>query len=135
MRAVSDFVIGNTAVRIVDTGRRIRVIDVEKQQVKKQFRKVAAATLFAATLTLGSSLSLINQQNSQTLLNKQVFSLKSEINRLEKENQCLAKSIEENEIPYHVIYKKATALGMHFPKQSRIKEYNYKKGSGIKIYK
>ncbi|MBO4395975.1 MAG: hypothetical protein J5819_06480 [Eubacterium sp.] len=134
MRAVTDYVIGNTAVRIVDTGRKLRVIDVAKEHEKKQFRKVAVATLLAALLTLGSSLSVVDYHSTHTMLDKHVYSLKSEVETLEYENKCLRKKINENTLTYDEIYKKATALGMHLPKRSHVKSYTFKKGTGIKVY-
>ncbi len=134
MRAVTDYVIGNTAVRIVDTGRRLRVIDVEKEREKKQFRKVAIATLLAALLTLGSSLSVVDYHSSHTMLDKHIYSLKSEIEELERENKCLEKKINENTLTYDEIYEKATALGMHFPLKKNVRNYRYKKGNGIRLY-
>ena len=123
MKAVSDFIIGSTAVRIVDTGRRIRVIDVEKQAEKKQFKKTVVATVLAAALTFGTSLTVVNYQSSQTLLDKQVYSLKTEIETLERENKALEKKTEEEKLSYKTIYKKALAMGMDFPKNRQVKEY------------
>ncbi len=135
MRAVSDFIIGTTAVRIVDTGRRIRVIDVEKQAEKKQFKKTVVATILAAALSFGTCLTVVNYQNSQTLLDKQVYSLKTEIDTLERENKILEKKTEEEQLSYNKIYKKALAMGMNFPTKGQVKEYKYKKGTAIHMYR
>ncbi|MEE3467982.1 MAG: hypothetical protein VZQ83_06050 [Eubacterium sp.] len=136
MKAVSEFVIGTTAVRIVDTGRRIRVIDIEKAKERKQFKKTVVAMIFAATLSFATSLSVVNFHNSQTLLDRQIFSLKTEIDSLERENKALEKENEEKEkLSYAKVLKKATAMGMSFPTKKRVKTYTYKKGSGIRFYK
>ena len=135
MKAVSDFIIGSTAVRIVDTGRRIRVIDVEKQAEKKQFKKTVVATVLAAALTFGTSLSVVNYHNSQTLLDKQVYSLKTEIETLERENKALEKQTEDEKLSYKTIYKKAVAMGMGFPTNKQVKEYKYKKGTAVHVYR
>ena len=134
MKAVSDFIIGTTAVRIVDTGRRIRVIDIEKQAEKKQFKKTVVATVLAAALTFGTSLTVVNYQNSQTLLDKQIYSLKTEIDSLERENKALEKQTEDEKLSYKTIYKKALAMGMDFPKTRQVKQYKYKKGTAIHMY-
>ncbi len=134
MKAVSEFIIGSTAVKIVDTGRRIRVIDIEKQLEKKQFKKTVVATVLAAALTLGTSLTVVNYQSSQTLLDKQIYSLKTEIDTLERENKALEKQTEDEKLSYKTIYKKALELGMDFPKNTQLKQYKYKKGTAIHIY-
>ncbi len=136
MKAVSEYIIGTTAVKIVDTGRRIRVIDIEKEHERKQFKKTVVAMIFAAILSFATSLSVVSFHNSQTLLDKQIFTLRSEIDSLERENKVLEKENEEKEkLSYNKILKKATAMGMGFPTKQRVKTYVYKKGSGIKIYK
>ncbi len=135
MKAVSDFIIGNTAVRIVDTGRRIRVIDIEKQAERKQFKKTVVATILTAALSFGTSLTVVNYHNSHTMLDKQVYSLKTEIENLERENKALERKNEEEKLSYKTIYKKAIALGMDFPKNTQVKKYKYKKGTGIHVYK
>ena len=135
MKAVSEYVIGNTAVRIVDTGRRIRVIDIEKEKERKQFKKTAVATILAAALSFATSLSVVSFHNSQTLLDKQIFTLRSEIDSLERENKVLEKENEEKEkLSYAKVLKRATALGMSFPTKKNVKTYTYRKGSGIKFY-
>lgn len=135
MKAVSEYVVGNTAIRIIDTGRRIRVIDVEKRQEQKQFRKAVIATALAAILSFATSLTVVGFHNSQTLLDKQIYSLKSEIDTLERENKILEKKNEEQEkLSYKKIYKRATAMGMHFPKDQQVETYVYKKGSAIRLY-
>lgn len=135
MKAVSEYVIGNTAVRIVDTGRRIRVIDIEQEHKRKQFRKTVVATVLAATLSFATSLSVVSFQNSQTLLDRQIYSLKTEIDHLERENKVLEKKNEENEkLSYAKVLKKAKAMGMHFPKKQAVKQYTYRKGTAVKMY-
>ena len=47
MRITTDYMIGNTAIQIVNTGRKIKIVDVEKQRTKKRFLKwfcITAAT-------------------------------------------------------------------------------------------
>ena len=134
MKVVSDYLIGNTAVKIVDTGRRIRVINVEQAAHRKSARKTAFAILCAAVLTLSSSLAMVSLQSEQTFLDKRVYSLKSEVDALERENRVLEKKLEDEEISYNKIYKKALAMGMDFPTNERVKSYTCKKGSAIRSY-
>ena len=134
MKAISEYVIGNTAIRIVDTGRRIRVIDVEKEKERRSFRKTALAILGAAILSLSSCLWMVSYQSSSTMLGREVYHLKNEVEEMERENKVLEKKIEDEAISYDQIYKKALAFGMDFPKGKNVKYYDYKKGTGIKMY-
>lgn len=134
MKAVTEYVIGNTAVKIVDTGRRIRVIDVEQQKERIHFAKTAIAVVVAAALSFITCLSVVNFQHSKTCLDRNIFTLKAEIETLERENKTLEKKVQERELPYNKIYKKAIAMGMDFPKNDHVKQYTYKKGSGIHLY-
>ena len=134
MRAISEYVIGNTAIRIVDTGRRIRVIDVEKEKEKRSFRKTAFAIFAAAILSLSSCLWMVSYQSASTMLDKQVFLLKNEVETMERENKVLEKKVEDEAMSYEKIYKKALSFGMDFPKGKNVRYYEYKKGTGIKLY-
>ena len=135
MKAISEYTIGATAIRIVDTGRRIRVIDVEKEEAKRSFRKTALAIFGAAVLSLSSCLWMVSYQNTSTMMGKQVYHLKNEIETLERENKLLEKKIEDEAIPINEIYKKALRMGMDFPKHGNVKTYTYKKGSAIHLYR
>lgn len=129
MKAVSECLIGNVAVRIVDTGRSIRVINIEKATEKRRFRKTVLAIILTAVLSLTTSLSVVNRQNSRTSLEKQVFALKSDIESIEQENLTLEKKIEEAEhLSYRAVYKRALAMGMDFPKNGQVKKYHVRSG-------
>ena len=45
MKITTDYVIGNTAIQIVNTGKRIKIVDVEKRARKKRFWKRCCVTL------------------------------------------------------------------------------------------
>ena len=129
MKAVSDYLIGNVAVRIVDTGRSIRVIDIEKATEKRRFRKAIIAIMLTAVLSLTTSLGVVNRQSFRTSLEKQVYVLRSDIESMEQENLILKKKIEEDErLSYREIYKKARTLGMAFPKKGQVKAYHTRNG-------
>ena len=51
MKYTTDYVIGNTAIQIVETGRRIKVIDVERRREKKvRIRNVLLMTVLTVLL-------------------------------------------------------------------------------------
>ena len=129
MKAVSEYLIGNVAVRIVDTGRSIRVINIEKALEKRRFRKTVLAIILTAVLSLTASLSVVDRQSSRISLEKQVYALKSDIESMEQENLTLEKKIEEAErLSYRAVYKRALAMGMDFPKNGQVKKYHVRNG-------
>ncbi|MBO6107909.1 MAG: hypothetical protein J6P16_00720 [Eubacterium sp.] len=134
MKAVSDYIIGSTAVKIIDTGRRIRVIDVKKQTEKKHFIKISVAVIIAAALSLFSSLGVVRYSNSESILNKKNYILKTQIERLQRDNDCMLKNLEENSLSYSEIFDRATHMGMRFPSGKNIRTYKYKKGSCIRMH-
>ena len=134
MRAVADYTIGNTAVRIVEARHKIRVINVEQERIRRNFAKRVAIITLCSLLTFLSSVFLVRYQSSKTLLDKQIYSLKTDIETLEHENAVLQGNIDETKIDYTDIYKKAKAMGMDFPTNDRVVFYQYKKGTGIKLY-
>ena len=134
MKAISEYTIGNTAVRIVDNGRKIRVINVEQQKKRKSFRMTALAIFAAAVLSLSSCLWMVSYQSTSTMLDRQVFRLKNEVEMMERENKVLEKKLEDESISYDRIYKKALEMGMDFPKNKHVMYYTYKKGTAIKLF-
>ena len=49
MKVTMDYVVGNTAIQIVNTGKKVKIVDVEKQKKKRKFIKqwiIASAQLF-----------------------------------------------------------------------------------------
>ena len=39
MKVTMDYVVGNTAIQIVNTGKKVKIVDVEKQKKKRKFIK------------------------------------------------------------------------------------------------
>ena len=37
MKVTMDYVVGNTAIQIVNTGKKVKIVDVEKQKKKRKF--------------------------------------------------------------------------------------------------
>ncbi|MCR4605275.1 MAG: hypothetical protein K5639_04675 [Eubacterium sp.] len=135
MRAETQYVIEGTAVKIVDTGRCIRVINVEQQKAKRYFFKTLMIIIISAFLTFSASLFLVDHTHTKVLLDKNIYTLKTEIKNLEHENTILQKNIEEKKpIDYNKILEKAHSMGMDFPTNDRVETYRYRKGSSIKVY-
>jgi cell division protein FtsL len=106
---------------------------VEKQEKKKNFLKKCLVSLTTGLVVLGSCMYVVNLQNTKVLLDKQVYSLQTEIDELEKENKLLADAGDENAIDYDEILAKAKALGMKFPKKEQICYYSVDKSTAVRV--
>ena len=111
MKAEAQYMIEGTAVRIVDTGRRIRVINVEQHNAKQYFIKTLMIIIISAALALTSSLFLVDHTHTKVLLDKKIYTLKTQIETLEHENAVLEKHIEDdNPVNYEKILKKELVI-------------------------
>ncbi len=135
MKNTMDYMAGNTAIRIVNKGNKIRIVDVEKEKRKKKFRKKCIATTLAALLVLSGCMYVVALQNTQVFLEEEVYELKEETRGLEEENLRLARDVEQREVDYKTIYTKAKALGMKFPKKGQICKYTADKSTAVRVNK
>ncbi len=132
MKTTMDYMVGNTALKIVNTGRKIKVIDVEKEKIKKSFWKRMIITLAVGVSFFWCCMFVLELQNTKTLLGEENYMLTTQIAALEQENVVLEKEADEVVIDYEDIFKQAKALGMDFPTQDQIYEYKVKKSSTIR---
>jgi len=133
MRITTDYMVGNTAIQIVNTGRKIKVIDVEKERKKRYFVKVFLVTLFSSIFFLGSCFYIVKLHNMSATLDKTNYILQGEIKNLERENAVLTRETESATVDYKELYKKAKALGMKFPTKEQIYHYDAERSSTIKM--
>ena len=134
MKITTDYMIGNTAIQIVNTGKKIKVIDVEKQKVKKRFIKKLLAAVISSALAFGGCFYVLALQNTEVILNQKVYALRGQIEQLEKENSRIQKENEENAMTdYDEILKKAHEMGMVFPTNGQIYAYAGDKSTAVRI--
>jgi cell division protein FtsL len=133
MKSTTDYIVGNTAIRIVNKGSRIQIIDVQKKEKKRKFRMKCLASLTTGLIVLASCLYVVNLQNTKVLLDRQVYSLQTEIDEMEKENKLLVRETEETAVNYEDILAKAKALGMKFPQKEQICYYRVDKSTAIRV--
>lgn len=133
MRITTDYMVGNTAIQIVNTGRKIKVIDVEKEKKKRYFAKVFLVTLFSSVFFLSSCFYIVKLHNKSVTLDKTNYILQGEIKNLERENAVLTKETENITVDYKKLYKKAKALGMKFPTKGQIYHYDAERSSTVKM--
>lgn len=133
MKITTDYVIGNTAIQIVNTGKRIKIVDVEKRARKKRFWKRCCVTLLTGILILSSCFYVVDLQNTKVFLDKQVYALEGQIDTLEKENLILTKKNSGNVFNYNEIFQKARKMGMNFPTNDQIYYYDAGKSTAVRI--
>lgn len=134
MKTTMDYMVGNTAIQIVNTGRKIKIVDVEKRKVKKRFwKRFFVISLFAAALMM-ACFHVVRLENHKVLLDQQVYALQAQVENLEKENLVLEKQNEGVAIDYQDIYSKARNLGMKFPTDQQIQTYTVEKSTAVRMY-
>jgi len=134
MKTTMDYMIGNTAIQIINTGNKIKVIDVEKRKIRKKFwgRLVLVSFLFAILAV--TCFYVVQLQNRKVLLDKQVYALQAQIEEIEKENLVLEKQNSETPIDYQDIFTRAQELGMRFPTNQQIQTYTVEKSTAVRLY-
>ena len=133
MKITTDYMVGSTAIQIINTGRKIKVIDVEKEKKKRYFLKILFVTLFSSIFFLFSCFYIVKLHNTSTMLDKQNYILQGEIKHLEEENAVLIKETENITVDYRELYKKAKELGMKFPTEGQVYHYEAERSSTVKI--
>ncbi len=123
MKTIQDYVIGNTAVQIIHTGKRIKVVDVEKEKRRKKWMKGFCATVLTILLVFAGCFYVVGLQNEKVLLDEQVYSLQNDIEHIQKENSALERKTENLTLNYSEIFHLAKELGMRFPQKGQ--KYTY----------
>ncbi len=134
MKTTMDYMIGNTAIQIINTGNKIKVIDVEKRKIRKKFwGRFILVSLLSAILAV-TCFYVVQLENRKVLLDKQIYSLQAQIEDLEKENLVLEKQNSETPIDYQDIFTRARELGMQFPTNQQIETYTVEKSTAVRLY-
>lgn len=133
MKTTMEYTVGNTAFQIVNTGKRIKVIDVKKEKKKKKVVRRLCVSILSVCASVWCCFTIVNLQNTQTILDRKVYSLQAEIENLEHENTVLAKEYESETIDYAKVFKMAKALGMKFPTSDQIYRYTVQKSTAVRL--
>lgn len=134
MKTTQDYFVGNTAIQIVRTGRKIKVVDVEREARRRKIVKELFITVIVGILVLVSSFYVVHLHNKEELLDRQNYSLQYDIESLERKNSIIEKNIENMVLDYNDILKKAKKLGMRFPKKNQKYTYNAKKSTLVRVH-
>ena len=131
MKVTMDYVVGNTAIQIVNTGKKVKIVDVEKQKKKRKFIKQWIIASAASLVLILSCFQIVRMENQEVLLNKQVYKLASQIDVLEKENLALKKQEADVTISYDDLF---ASLGMKFPTNCQVQTYTVEKSTAVRLY-
>lgn len=135
MKTMMEYTVGNTAIQIVNTGKKIKVIDVKKEKQKKKAIRRISVSLVAVFAMVWCCFYVVNLQNAETFLDEQVYALQLEIENLEHENALLALEYESQAMDYDEILAKAKSMGMRFPTSDQLYQYTVQKSTAIRINK
>ena len=135
MKTMMEYTVGNTAIQIVNTGKKIKVIDVKKEKKKKKAIRRISVSLVAVFAMVWCCFYVVNLQNAETFLDEQVYALQLEIENLEHENALLALEYESQAMDYDEILAKAKSMGMRFPTSDQLYQYTVQKSTAIRINK
>ncbi len=133
MKVTTDYMVGNTAIQIINTGRKVKVVDVRREKIRKRFMSRLVMVLIMTSLLVTSCFYVVRLHNQKVLLDKQIYSLQSEVEDLEKENVVMVKQSEEEAIDYDDLYEKALDLGMCFPTDGQLETYTVEKSTAVKV--
>lgn len=133
MKNTMDYMVGSTAFQIISKGNKIKVINVEKEKKRKQFARRCVLCFLSGLLVFGSCFYVVSLNHTRGELNRQVYSLRDEVNQMEEENCLLTQQEEQKKIDYNKILVKAKALGMDFPKKNQVFLYTVSKSSAVRV--
>ena len=134
MKNTMDYLVGNTAIQIINTGKKIKIVNVEKEKRKRRILRSLFIAFFMAAVMVGSCFYVVSMQNTETMLDRQVYSLRGEIDELQKENSRLQKEYENKELDYEEIMEKAQELGMRFPTEAQVLTYHFRKSTAVRVH-
>ena len=133
MKLTTDYMVGNTAIQIINTGKRIKVVDVEKAKVRRSIVKHLIVALAITGILITLCFYVVRLENQKVLLNRSVYTLQTQVDKIAKENVLLQKQEQEVPVDYEEIYDQAVALGMRFPTNEQIEVYNASKSTAIRL--
>lgn len=133
MKNTTDYMVGNTAFQIINKGKKIIVVDVEKEKARKQFIRKSILTLAAGFVVFLICLGFVHLENNRVLLDRQLYEMREEVSEMEGELQVLEKESEQKEVDFADIFHKAKKMGMRFPQLRQVCYYKADKSTAVRI--
>ena len=125
--------IGNTAVQIVNKGKRICVVDVEKRKQKGRMVKRGLVTVIMAAMLTVACFYVVRLNNQQVILGDSVQRLQDQVTVLKEKTEEMKREASDAALDYNTIFSKAKKLGMKFPKQDQVYDYKVQKSTAVRV--
>lgn len=133
MKSTTEYMIGNTAVQIVNKGRRICVVDVEKRKQKDRIVKRGLVTVIMAAMLTVACFYVVRLNNQQVILGDSVQRLQDQVTVLKEKTEEMKREASDAALDYDTIFSKAKKLGMKFPKQDQVYDYKVQKSTAVRV--
>lgn len=133
MKSTTEYMIGNTAVQIVNKGKRICVVDVEKRKLKGRIVKRGLVTVIMAAMLTVACFYVVRLNNQQVILGDSVQRLQDQVTVLKEKTEEMKREASDAALDYDTIFFKAKKLGMKFPKQDQVYDYKVQKSTAVRV--
>lgn len=133
MKSTTEYMIGNTAVQIVNKGKRICVVDVEKRKQKGRMVKRGLVTVIMAAMLTVACFYVVRLNNQQVILGDSVQRLQDQVTVLKEKTEEMKREASDAALDYDTIFSKAKKLGMKFPKQNQVYDYKVQKSTAVRV--
>lgn len=87
MKSTTEYMIGNTAVQIVNKGKRICVVDVKKRKQKGRMVKRGLVTVIMAAMLTVACFYVVRLNNQQVILGDSVQRLQDQVTVLKEKTE------------------------------------------------
>ena len=133
MKSTTESMIGNTAVQIVNKGKRICVVDVKKRKQKGRMVKRGLVTVIMAAMLTVACFYVVRLNNQQVILGDSVQRLQDQVTVLKEKTEEMKREASDAALDYDTIFSKAKKLGMKFPKQDQVYDYKVQKSTAVRV--
>lgn len=133
MKSTTEYMIGNTAVQIVNKGKRICVVDVKKRKQKGRMVKRGLVTVIMAAMLTVACFYVVRLNNQKVILGDSVQRLQDQVTVLKEKTEEMKREASDAALDYDTIFSKAKKLGMKFPKQDQVYDYKVQKSTAVRV--
>ena len=133
MKSTTEYMIGNTAVQIVNKGKRICVVDVKKRKQKGRMVKRGLVTVIMAAMLTVACFYVVRLNNQQVILGDSVQRLQDQVTVLKEKTEEMKREASDAALDYDTIFSKAKKLGMKFQKQDQVYDYKVQKSTAVRV--
>lgn len=133
MKSTTEYMIGNTAMQIVNKGKRICVVDVKKRKQKGRMVKRGLVTVIMAAMLTVACFYVVRLNNQQVILGDSVQRLQDQVTVLKEKTEEMKREASDAALDYDTIFSKAKKLGMKFPKQDQVYDYKVQKSTAVRV--